>query len=242
MTRLALLTGTSRGLGQALAAQLRAQGWHVAGLSRRAVEPGDIAVDLARPAMLAPAFDAAVRGAGPDPISELLVVHNAAAIEPIGPTAWQPTEAIEAALTVNLTAGVLLFGLATARFQSLPVRKVLAQVSSGAALRPHAGLSLYAAAKAGLEQHLRVLAVEQATQPQPFTAVIVDPGAMDTAMQTTLRDAPSAALPSAAELAQRQRGGQLAEPGAVATWAAALLQSPRLCGGERYHVRDGLPS
>ena len=242
MTRLAIITGTSRGLGQALAAQLSAQGWHVAGLSRQAIEPGDVAVDLARPAMLAPAFDAAVRGAGPAPLTGLLVVHNAAAIEPIGPTAQQPTEAIEAALAVNLTAGVLLFALATARFQSLPGRKVLAQVSSGAALRPHAGLSLYAAAKAGLEQHLRVLAVEQAMQPQPFTAVIVDPGAMDTAMQATLRGAPPTALPGAAELAQRQRGGQLTAPDAVAAWAAALLQSPALRGGERYHLRDGLPA
>lgn len=239
--KLAVVTGSSRGLGAALADRLRAEGWHVAGLARTAASPHDIAVDLARPDAIAPAFEAAVNGIAPTQIEELLVVHNAGTVEPIGTTATLDPAAIAAAVHLNLTAGMLLFAAAMARFQSLPVRKVLAQVSSGAALRPHPGLSVYCAAKAGLEHHLRVLAQEQASQPHPFLPVVLDPGAMDTGMQAVLRAAAPQPSGAVADAAQRQQQGALAAPAEVAHTLVAILQSPHLTAGQRCHVRDGVP-
>lgn len=239
--KLAVVTGTSRGLGQALAAGLRSEGWHVAGLARTVASPHDIAADLRRPEAIAPAFDAAVNGIGPTRITQLLVVHNAGTVEPIGATAALDSAAIAAAVHLNLTAGMLLFAAAMARFQSLPGRKLLAQVSSGAALRAHAGLSVYCAAKAGLEHHLRVLALEQSSQPHPFLPVVLDPGAMDTGMQAALRAAAPQPSGAVADAAQRQQQGALAAPADVAHTLVALLQSPHLTAGQRYHVRDGVP-
>lgn len=72
-----------------------------------------------------------------------------------------------------------------AHFRASPGRKIVAQVSSGAALRNHAGLMVYGAAKAS-GSFIRGLAVDEATQCRPFLPVALDPGAMDTAMQQRL--------------------------------------------------------
>jgi benzil reductase ((S)-benzoin forming) len=242
--KLAVVTGASRGFGLALAQHLRSDGWRVVGMSRTAVAPDDVAVDLRRPDDLRRALDAAVAALLPDAAApdELIVVHNAAAIGPLKLVGDLDADAMTEAVAVNLSACMLLFDAAVARWRALPARKVLAAVGSGAARQPHAGLSVYAATKAAVEQLVRVVAVEQAAQRHPFLPIVVDPGAMDTDMQGALRAAPAQDVPAARSFAQRYREGTLARADAVATWAADLLRSPSLRAGGRYHVRDGPPA
>jgi benzil reductase ((S)-benzoin forming) len=127
-----------------------------------------------------------------------------------------------------------------AHFQSCPGRKVVAQITSGAAVRAHAGLSLYSAAKAGMDQFLRVIATEQMRQAHPFRALGIDPGALDTDMQAVLRNASPDDYPGAAAFAQRQRDGALGRVEEVAAAALRLLADDALPTGERHHVRTRL--
>lgn len=236
MTRLAVLTGASRGLGLAMAGQLRAQGWRVRGLARHTAHADDLVADLADPAAIAPAFRAALAGEDPTQLEALLVVHNAATVTPLGHTAGQPATTLAAAVHLNLTAGMLLFAAAIEHCQALPAHKVLAQITSSAAERAHPGLSVYCATKAGMEQHVRVLALEQATQAHPFIAVNLDPGAMDTAMQGDLRDADPAGGLAVQDFVARRREGRLAEAEAVARDLVAHLTQPGLISGQRYRA------
>lgn len=231
--RLALLTGGSRGLGRALAGQLRAEGWRVIELSRSASTAGSVAVDLSRPDTVADAIRTALAGVDAQSVRELLLLSNAGTVEPLGPAAHQPADAIITSLNTNLLSATVFFATAIAHFQACPGRKVAAQITSGAALRAHAGLSLYSAAKAGMEQFMRVLAVEQAREVHPFIAVNVDPGALDTDMQAVLRSASSEDYPGAAAFAQRHRDGALGQVERVAATVLRLLAAPDLAGGTR---------
>lgn len=232
--RLALVTGGSRGLGRALVRQLNAAGWRVIELSRSAPTADSVRVDLARPAAVAQALAEALAGIDPMSVAELLVLHNAGTVQPVGPAANKPVGEVIDALNVNLVSGITFLATAMAHFQSCPARKVVAQVTSGAALRAHAGLSLYSAAKAGMDQFMRVVAAEQARQAHPFIAVSLDPGALDTDMQETLRSASPEDYPGAAAFAQRQREGALGQTDTVAAALLARLASPELVAGERY--------
>lgn len=236
--RLALITGGSRGLGRALVTQWQAEGWRVVELSRSAPTADSVRVDLAQPAAVAQALAEALAGIDPLSITELLVLHNAGTVQPLGPAANKPVDEVLDALSVNLVSGITFLATAMAHFQSCPGRKVVAQITSGAAVRAHAGLSLYSAAKAGIDQFMRVVAAEQALQPYPFRALSLDPGALDTDMQATLRQASPDDYPGAAAFAQRQRDGALGRVEDVATAVRRLLADDTLAMGERHHVRS----
>ncbi|WP_293994341.1 SDR family NAD(P)-dependent oxidoreductase [Sphaerotilus sp.] len=236
-TRLALITGGSRGLGRALVMQLQADGWRVVELSRSAPTADSVRVDLAQPAAVAQALGEVLAGIDPLSVAELLVVHNAGTVQPVGPAANKPAGALIDALNVNLVSGIAFLAAAMVHFQCCPGRKVVAHISSGAAVRAHAGLSLYSAAKAGMDQFLRVVAAEQKRQAHPFRALSIDPGALDTGMQATLRNASPDDYPGAAAFAQRQRDGALGRVEDVAASVLCLLADDALANGERHHVR-----
>ncbi len=237
-TRLALVTGGSRGLGNALVTQLQAEGWRVVELSRSAPTADSVRVDLAQPAAVAQALGAVLVGIEPMSVAELLVIHNAGMVQPLGPAANRPTCEVIDALNVNLVSGIAFLATAMAHFQCCPGRKVVAHITSGAAVRAHAGLSLYSAAKAGMDQFLRVVAAEQVRQSHPFRALSIDPGALDTDMQATLRSASPDDYPGAAAFAQRQRDGALGQVEDVAAAVRCLLADDTLASGERHHVRS----
>jgi benzil reductase ((S)-benzoin forming) len=241
--RLALVTGGSRGLGRALVTQLQAEGWRVVELSRSAPMADSVRVDLAQPAAVAQVLAEALAGIDPISVSELLVLHNAGTVQPVGPAANKPVGEVIDALNVNLVSGIAFLVTAMAHFQSCPGRKVVAQITSGAAVRAHAGLSLYSAAKAGMDQFMRVVAAEQTHQAHPFLALSLDPGALDTDMQAVLRSASSTDYPGAAAFARRQRDGQLGQVEAVATALRRLLDTPAaLAPGERHGLRGPGPA
>lgn len=235
--RLALVTGGSRGLGRALVTQLQAEGWRVIELSRSAPTADSVRVDLAQPAAVAQAVGAALAGVDPQSITDLLVLHNAGTVQPVGPTANKPVGEVIDALNINLVSGIAFLSTAMAHFQSCPGRKIVAQITSGAAVRAHAGLSPYSAAKAGMDQFLRVVAAEQARQAHPFRALSLDPGALDTDMQATLRSASPEDYPGAAAFAQRHRDGALGRVDDVAEAVLRLLRDDTLATGERHHAR-----
>lgn len=218
--RTVVLTGVSRGLGAALFDQLALRGDRILALGRsftgaqRALataEPDRIRLRAAELAALempsAGELAAALNGA-----DHAVLVHNAAAIEPIGAVGELPPERIAAAVTVNLTAPMLL---TNAFLAALPdtARATVLFVSSGAAKRVVEGWSVYCATKAGGEMFFDALA----RQDDRLTVANVNPGVMDTGMQATIRDAAGHAyFPDADRFLGLHRRGALADPAEVA--------------------------
>jgi benzil reductase ((S)-benzoin forming) len=83
-------------------------------------------------------------------------------------------------------------------------------VSSTAATRPSRGWTAYSAAKAGVVQMTRSLALE--IEGTGVTAVAYNPGPLDTEMQERLRRAVGDDFARADEFRQMQREGRLRDP------------------------------
>jgi NAD(P)-dependent dehydrogenase (short-subunit alcohol dehydrogenase family) len=197
--RIALVTGASRGIGQAIALQL-AGGAAQVGLVARSghqleqtaamirAEGGvaaEIPADLADPEAIAAAVEHIARELGPVDI----LVNNAATVGPVGRTLTTPVSEWSAAFAVNVDAP---FRLTRAVLPSMIERGWgrIANVSSGVVDRPHAmvGLNAYAATKAALEAHTLSLAAE--LSGTGITVNVYRPGTVDTAMQKWFRDQP----------------------------------------------------
>jgi NAD(P)-dependent dehydrogenase (short-subunit alcohol dehydrogenase family) len=174
----ALVTGASRGLGQALAAGLAREGYDLiadardagalasAGLAARLI-PGDVTDPAHREALF--------QAAGNDLD---LLVNNAGTLgaRPLPAIGDYPLDDLRAAFEVNVIAPVALTQLL------LPTLRrrggAVLNITSDAAVEAYAGWGGYGAAKAALEQASNVLAAEELT----IRVWWVDPGDLRTDM------------------------------------------------------------
>ncbi len=187
----AIVTGGSRGLGEALAGALAERGWSVVvdarseaelgaaveRLRRRATSAGSvvgIAGDVAEAAHRRALVDAAEAAGGVD-----LLVNNASTLgeTPLPGLAAYPLDALRQVYEVNTIAPLALVQLALAPLRRSPDPRVL-NVTSDAAAEAYEGWGGYGSSKAALEHVGAVLAVEE-----PGVRVwTVDPGDMRTQM------------------------------------------------------------
>lgn len=211
--RTVLLTGASRGLGEALAVELGRAGARLALVAReeqaltrvvRAVReaggeahpvPGDVS-----------SADAAARIAGVATAllgSIEVVIHNASSLGPVPlrPLAETSDAAFEEALATNLVGP---FRLSRALVGPMALRGggLVVQVSSDAATTPYPGWGAYGASKAALEHLGRIWDAELAASGVRF--VNVDPGEMDTRMhRDAMPEADPATLARPEQVARR---------------------------------------
>jgi NAD(P)-dependent dehydrogenase (short-subunit alcohol dehydrogenase family) len=183
-TRTALITGASRGLGQALATALSDRGWRLVVDGRDATRLGAAVAALPRPELVT-----AVAGDVTDPrhraaVAEAvgprldLLVNNASELgpSPLPPLADLEADDLRRVLEVNVVAPL---ALAQAVLPALRAAGgTVVDISSDAAVEAYAGWGGYGASKAALDQLTAVLAVEN----PGLRIYAVDPGDMATDM------------------------------------------------------------
>ena len=165
-----------------------------------------VATDFASPLDAHNTVSNALKAVDPNQLEQLLVVSNAATLQPIGPVSRKPADTILANININLSSPVLFISAVISKFQTAACRKVIANISAGAAGQGVFGWSLYCAAKVGMENFIRSLATEQATQPYPFVPVNIDPGVVDTDMHVAAASASLADFPAAKVRGPPRRG------------------------------------
>jgi benzil reductase ((S)-benzoin forming) len=234
--KLLLITGGSRGLGRALCEQFQARDYKILEFSRSAPHEYSIRIDLADPEQSRLILANAIEPVDPGQLQELIVISNAGRLEPIGPTSDQSHSDLIKNMNTNYVSAVLVLTEIIAKFQTAACRKVIVNISSGAALKGRAGWSLYCAAKAGMENFIRALALEQQAEPQPFIPINVDPGLIDTEMQALIRETSSSDFPDVDLFIQRKNQGLLVPPDQVAAAIIRILEQESLSFGGRYET------
>lgn len=237
--KLALVSGGSRGLGAALCAELARQDFTVVEFSRSAPHPFSVPCDFGVPESVAACMESRLRDFAGQPLQELVVISNAATLDPIGPSSSLNASAIQHNLNVSLVSAIVFLACAQSLFQSQACRKTLVSISSGAAVKGYAGWSLYCAAKAGLENHLRAITLEQAGHPAPFRVLNINPGVMDTTMQATIRQRTAADFPSVERFMALHRDGALQDPAEIAGAILRIIGS-ELASGSSIQAADFL--
>ena len=228
---LAIVTGTSRGLGHALALALQQSGTRLLTMSRAATElpaaPGstheDWRVDLADAQPVAERLQAWLQAARAAAPRSLVFVHNAAALSTPAPLAQVPLAELAQAARVNLEAPLLLSAAFLRATAGWPGRRQLLFISSGLGRSAMAGAASYCATKAGIDHLARTLALEEASHPQGAQVVSLAPGVIDTDMQQRLRSADASAFAARQRFVDLKQGGQLLSPAEVAAKIVAYL-------------------
>jgi NAD(P)-dependent dehydrogenase (short-subunit alcohol dehydrogenase family) len=239
--RLALVTGTSSGIGAALARKLLETGWEVAGVARRTPDIAHeryhhLAVDLqdapAAMAAIESGFGALLRARARRRVG---LANNAASAEPLGPVERLEAGALQRIYAINVAVPIGLMGLVLRA--SAPEATVrIVNLSSGAAVRPFPGLAAYCSSKAALRMAGMALAEELASSPAGARVAILSyqPGVVDTEMQASTRSKSRQEFPWVATFQGFREQGLLVAPELPAADIARFLESD---GAERFAER-----
>jgi benzil reductase ((S)-benzoin forming) len=230
--RLAFVTGTSSGIGAAVARQLLEAGWTVVGFSRRSPsETHDryrhVALDLGDLDALKRLVEPAVA-----PIvverhwTRVGLVNNAAATGTMLSLEKVDPESFAGLLALNLVAPVFLMGVvARVTPPDTPIRIV--NVSTGAAVQAFPGIGEYGSSKAALRLASMIFVAEMTSSERPggprddIAVLSYQPGIVDTPMQVTAR----APRPHNRMFVEFHEQGRLLRPGAPAREIVEFLAS-----------------
>jgi benzil reductase ((S)-benzoin forming) len=231
---IALVSGTTSGIGEAVARRLIDRDWRVVGLARRAASIDHqryehVRVDLGNTASLerlvAPRVEQLFAG---QRWRRVALVNNAGDAGFLGPIPETDAERLAALLATNVVAPTWLMGrLVRLTPADTPLRIV--NVSSAAAVRAVPGLGAYCASKAGLRMAGMVLAAEvelarSRGEPRDIAILSFEPGTVDTAMQESARTTSADVLPSTGMFRRFAAEGSLLPPDAPAGEIAAFVE------------------
>jgi NAD(P)-dependent dehydrogenase (short-subunit alcohol dehydrogenase family) len=219
----ALVTGSTRGIGRAIAEGLIAQGVRVVISSEDATDTARVAAELGQPgcacdvsddAALAKLVDFAVADLGGLDI----VVCNAGITGKAGPFAEIDMDDYARVMAINLRSLVVLTGLALPHIAAAGGGSAVL-ISSLSGLRGNGRINAYALAKAGVAQLARNLAVEWG--PKNVRVNAISPGFIATELSGPL-------LADEAFMARRMAMTPLRRPGTPqeVAGAAVFLASP----------------
>ena len=250
-TALTIITGHSRGLGEALARQCLQAGHLVIGIARHRHTGLDAEAlrdeapfqqwehDLAEPQAAGWALLEWLQAQPADRFRHATLINNAGVLAPPRPLADSDPGDTARVLRVGLEAAMTLTGLFLRGTQDWSARRKVLNISSGLGRRAMAGSAAYCAAKAGLDHFTRAVALEQAALPNGARLVSMAPGVVDTDMQQQLRGADPAAFPDQGRFQALWDQGQLATPEATARQLLARLERSDFGSEPIGDVREG---
>lgn len=223
------ITGTSSGIGKALAEEALAAGYRVTGLARRnRIEHPNyrhLTVDLTD-------LDhyAAIGFEGiSDKTEEVILINNAGTIAPVKPVASMDPIQIARAYRLNLTAPTILSQLFLENLRDYHGRKTIINISSGAASYPIKSWSVYCASKAALNMFSHVLSLDH----HDVRCHAISPGVVDTEMQGEIRASSQRDFPDVQRFMDYKEKGELASAKDVAAKIIHVINNP-----ERYTAVD----
>jgi benzil reductase ((S)-benzoin forming) len=213
----AILTGHTKGLGAAIAADLLGRGIEVLGLARGTAPAlaarfpqalDQVGLDLADSTALAAWLAGGALAARIAGCNTVLLINNAGSVQPVGPLATQDAAAVARAVALNIAAPLMLAG-AVAAARALRTECRILHISSGAGRSAYPGWSVYCATKAALDQHARAVAIDHNVN---LRICSLAPGVIDTGMQAEIRALPLEQFPLRQRFDALKRDGELANP------------------------------
>jgi NAD(P)-dependent dehydrogenase (short-subunit alcohol dehydrogenase family) len=226
MGTLFILTGTTKGLGACLAAQIasteHSDELHLVTLARKQtpqlavmaakhhVKLTHIAVDLLKQDELEAAAKQLATLVCATPAGwRLRVLQNAGVVTPIlSADKFTNLAAINEAFQVNITAPILLNAHLLSASSHLTDRRMML-ISSGAGRAPTGGWGVYCATKAAMDRYAEVVALEYSDK---LRITSMAPGIIDTPMQAQIRSTAVTDFPALERFVNLYAQNQLGSP------------------------------
>lgn len=222
------ITGTSRGIGKALAeVLLQDKNTKVFGIGRaECLEHVNYKHNKADLSKLEQVGNFEFEPL--ENIDSVCLINNAGALGYVNHVGQLKSDDMISTFNLNTIAPTILTNKFIAKFGKLPARKVVLNVSSGAGRHAIESWSAYCASKAALDMFSQVAYLEQHkfNAENPVHVFSVAPGIVDTKMQDDIRSVPSENFSDVDRFVAYKAKNQLSTPISVALQLREILLKP----------------
>jgi len=234
---IAYITGTSSGIGKAIALKLLKKGHQVIGLSRNCtiteLNYSHVTIDLSDVEAVA-SFEFVANNT-----DDIILINNAGVIGPIKPVGHHVEQEIIQVNTVNVIAPQILINKFINRFIHSNQNYQIVNVSSGAGKNPIDAWSTYCASKAAIDLFSETIAQELTSRNHRNWHVFsIAPGVVDTKMQGEIRDSNPSHFLSHQKFVDLNKNNELANPDFTADLFYKVISDPNSYENVGFSVRD----
>lgn len=245
-----IITGISRGLGEALASQLLGKGNCVIGISRKnnielielaklkACEFQFIEFDLNNTDGIESLGEKLFEHIDFEGIESIGLINNAGVIAPIKTIEQTSVAEIAMSLNVNTVAPMAITSIFIKKLKAYNVEKRVINISSGAGKKPYHGWACYCSSKAAMDMFTKCVAMEQKKEAYPTKILAFAPGIMDTGMQRKIRETSVENFDQLQRFIEFKEKDLLLTAGFVAEKVIGLLNSSEFSQGGIIDIKD----
>ncbi len=221
------ITGTSRGIGKAIAEKLLEDASNtVIGISRNQTIEHEryrhVVFDLNMiEAVQAYQFEQY------DDADKIVLINNSGVLGDVNHIGKMSSQKMVQSYNVNLIAPAILINSFMSAYAENKAEKMIINISSGAARHTINSWSTYCSTKSGLEMFTQVLNGEiQEAERNNVKVFSIAPGIIDTEMQSEIRQVPDEQFSSKDKFVQLKQNNQLTSPEEVAEKMADVIAHP----------------
>jgi len=252
LSKYAIVTGDSRGLGEEVAKLFLESGVNVVGISRtQSVTLPEIAkennlmyehhvFDISRVSSLEDRFSQILDEIFKEEISAIYLVNNAATVEPMNQATNIKSLDLIRNVNINSIAPMILTNQFLKKATEKNVPGIVVSVTSGAANRPIYGWSAYCSTKASIDMYTKTVALEQEEQNTENKVIAFNPGVMDTEMQAVIRSSSEEEFKDVKRYQDLKENNELNSPQIVAGVLIDILYDEGMVNGKTYDVKNYL--
>lgn len=245
-----IITGTSKGLGEAIALKLIKNNTHLFCISRKRNES---LIEIAKNAhcsidyhsfdlyninLIDDLIQSIIEKIDSKAAETITLINNAGILSPIKPIERCSSSDIVYNFHVNTIAPIILTAQFIKKTKKLKCKRTVINISSGAGKNPYSGWSSYCSSKAAIDMFTRTVGLEQTNSENQVKIFSFAPGVIDTEMQTKIRETSAEDFESVERFKAYKKDGKLLKPAYVAEKLITLMNMSDLKQGGIYDIKD----
>ena len=240
MHKLAIITGGSKGLGKSLVEEYCQRGYQVISIARTHSDfrhPNllrQIEFDLSDIEHIETILHNKLKEVFSNHFDKVTLINNAATLGQIAKVIDYTATDFNKAVRLNFTSPIILCNLIISMLTNSNASLSILNISSGAANKAINGWGMYCSTKAALDAISKVMAQESTN----YKLAIINPGIMDTEMQSTIRRSDKENFPLVENFQQYQKDNLLVPPATIARLIAEMDEKNDYENGETVRIED----
>ena len=183
-------------------------------------------------------FSEILRSIDSSNLETIVLINNAGTLGMINRLERIEAPVIELAIQLNIVAPFILNSIFLRETKNWNCTKKIVNISSGAAIKPYYGWSVYCATKAAIDMMTKAIAIEQDTIEKGVKVIAIYPGVVDTAMQEQIRNSDSQKFIDVQRFIDFKESGSLVSTEIVGKEIFQIINSDNFPNGAILNISD----